>query len=144
MAILQKNWPARTPSAELRREEKFLQHRGDLAKLPGEAVAVLMSLIEAIGGDGMIVKILSKERPDLPVLLDPVEKVLERHGWTTGGFLSPPDRLLLLRDLQAIVGHGLGSYRKFKVEAPKEESLAGSLISDLIKSLEPETADGAV
>lgn len=85
----------------------------------------------------IFIKILSEERPDLPVLL-------ERHGWTTGGFLSPPDRLLLLRDLQAIVGHGLGSYRKFKVEAPKEESLAGSLISDLIKSLEPETADGAV
>lgn len=68
------------------------------------------------------IKILSEERPDLPVLLDPVEKVLERHGRTTGGFLSPPDRLLLLRDLQAIVGHGLGSYRKFKVETISESN----------------------
>ena len=142
------------------------RHRVDLTASPPDAVAALMSLIDSVGSDQMsssitvpvmdyfaFIEILSEEDPDLPEQLGPVRKVLEGHGWTDGGFERPPDSKLLSEDLQALIGRGLESYRRFRTKPPRlekrtessePESLVRSLVSSLVLNLEPETAAGTI
>jgi hypothetical protein len=95
--------------------------RIDMIGLSSEAAALFTNLIDGLSSKSLIssqvtahvldffalMNIMAEDGYYVSNILEYVTKVLVRHGWTDGGFNSPPDRQAILVDLQALLGTGV-------------------------------------
>ena len=122
---------------KLPQPDTLKRYRVDLSKLDSQIVTIIFNLLNELSHDvvtsGVTVPILeyfnlitalSVDRPELPTLLEPIQKILQSHGWTDGGFYSAPNRVLLLEDLHSVIDKGLDSYREYVIQEKKSPLLS--------------------
>lgn len=139
-------------------EAKPRKYNVNLPELDEEVTSVIMNLVNDLSSNVLssaitvpvleyfeLISVLTEGSPEKQKKLKPIESVLKSHGWTSGGFTSPPDRLLILKDLENLLTKGLDEYRKLPEEPvriipPKkmtsqEKPLENDLLIEIIETL---------
>lgn len=123
----------------------------DIQDFSEEIASVILNLVSALSSNVLssaitvsvleyfeLVSALSEGQVQTRLMLEPIQKILESHGWTQGGFTSAPDRHLILQDLKALFSEGFDRDRKLP-ETPKmthsQEPLKNELLIEVVKSL---------